>query len=60
MDEKNNYEKNKLSIYKWRNNNKAEYLLQQHLYMKNKLLDPIKKEIHRQRCKAYRDKKESR
>lgn len=33
------YEKQKETIYKWRNNNKDAYLLQQHTYNKNKMLD---------------------
>ena len=57
--ELSSYEKNKKNIYKWRETNKDEYLLTQHLYFKNKLKDPEFKKMHYAKCKAYRDKKKA-
>ena len=56
-EELNTYKKNKQYIYKWRETHKDEYLLKQHNYFKNKLLDPEFKNKHYAKCKEYRDKK---
>ena len=46
-----NYQKNKESIYKWRNNNRDKFLLKQHEYFKNKMQDEEKRKIHLERVK---------
>ena len=51
-----NYQKNKTSIYKWRDNNRENFLLKQHEYYKNKLLDEDKRIANLERIKEKRRK----
>ena len=41
----NTYQKQKDAIYKWRNANKEKYLLSQARYFRNKMADPIKRQL---------------
>lgn len=52
------YEKNKEAIYKWRNKNRDEWLLKQHEYFANKMMDPDKKQEHYDRLKSNKLKRE--
>ena len=45
------YQKQKESIYKWREANKEIYLIKQHQYFKKKMEDPEKKQKHLQQVK---------
>ena len=56
--ENNKYQKQKDAIYKWRNSNKEKYLLSQARYFKNKMDDPIKREIQYLRNKESKLKNE--
>jgi hypothetical protein len=56
--EDNKYQKQKDAIYKWRNANKEKYLLSQARYFKNKMEDPIKREIQYLRNKDSKLKNE--
>ena len=56
--EDNKYQKQKDAIYKWRTSNKEKYLLSQARYFKNKMDDPIKREIQYLRNKESKLKNE--
>ena len=56
--EDSKYKKQKDAIYKWRNANKEKYLLSQARYFKNKMDDPIKREIQYLRNKESKLKNE--
>jgi hypothetical protein len=45
------YQKQKASIYKWREANKESFLLKQHQYFKNRMEDPVKKAQNLERVK---------
>ena len=51
-----NYQKNKLSIYKWREKNKDKYLLKQHEYSINKFADETYRLANLERIKEKRRK----
>ena len=53
----NKYEKQKNSIYKWREANKEKYLITQHQYNKKKYEDPEKRIANLQRIKETNKKK---
>ena len=53
----NKYEKQKKSIYKWREANKEKYLITQHQYNKKKYEDPEKRIANLQRIKETNKKK---
>ena len=53
----NKYEKQKKSIYKWREANKEKYLITQHQYNKKKYEDPEKRIANLQRIKEKNKKK---
>ena len=52
------FQKQKDAIYKWRNANKEKYWLSQARYFKNKMDDPIKREIQYLRNKESKLKNE--
>jgi len=52
------YEKQKETIYKWRNKNKDVYLLHQHTYNKNKMLDDEYRLKNLERIKATKQLKQ--
>ena len=47
----NTYQKQKEAIYKWRNANKEKYLLSQARYFRDKMADPIKRQLQHKRTK---------
>lgn len=56
VQNKTAYEKQKEAIYKWRENNKENYLLKQHQYFKNKLSNEAFRLSNLQRIKDKKNK----